>query len=120
MGDLKDKHGINLLKIFVSNDEASQVMQNLVLDDEATIKLAWYYVEPTASFQFDEFIEHLTPKTLDQFREAFWDAVVGFSSPLKQNLLRDLWGQMKRDLKKASLSQMSNDAVSDLPQEETF
>ena len=100
---LPDKFGINLCKIFTDGEAAGETMQSLVLDDECCLRLAWHYVNETASFTEEEFLQQMTGSDLERFREDFWAAVINFSGPLKRNLLTELWNQFKRDLKKVEL-----------------
>lgn len=99
-----DKFGINLGKIFTDEVAASETMQALIFDDERTIDLAWYFINEKTDMTFDDFLKKLTGKELEQFREDFWSAVVNFSPRLKQDLLRELWNQFKKDLKKVDLT----------------
>lgn len=117
---LPSKFGIHLNKIFTDGDAAAQTMQTLALDDELCLKLAWYYVEPTASaMDEDDFYRAMSGKDLERFRDAFWQEVVNFSGPLKKNLLMEMWSQFKRDLKKAELAtENSNASLSDSNPEE--
>jgi hypothetical protein len=108
---LPEKFGINLSKMFTDPDASSETMQALTLDDEKTLKLAWYYVEPSASFPEEEFLEQMTGKDLERFREDFWSAVVNFSGPLKKNLLMAMWDQFKRDIKKAEFESPTSDVL---------
>lgn len=115
---LPEKFDLRLCAIFTDGEAAADTMQGLILDDEKTINLAWHYVEPTASFTYDEFLEEMQGKDLERFREDFWSAVVNFSGPLKKNLLTEMWNQFKRDLKKAELqSETSTASPSDSNQE---
>jgi hypothetical protein len=108
---LPEKFGINLCKIFTDGDAAANTMQALILDDELTLKLAWYYIEEKASFDWEEFLELMEGKDLERFREDFWAAVVNFSGVLKRNLLQEMWNQFKRDLKKAELMNTTSDVL---------
>ena len=101
---LPEKFGINLSKIFTDGEVAADTMQTLILDDEKTLDLCWHYLNEKTEIEFDEFLEVISGKDLERFREDFWAAVVNFSSPLKKKLLQDLWSQFKRDLKKADLT----------------
>ena len=107
---LPDKFDINLSKIFTDGEAASETMQALILDDERTLNLLWYYMQDTAPFTQDEFLEMMSGRDLERFREDFWAAVVNFSGPLKKNLLTEMWNQFKRDLKKAELQSETSDA----------
>lgn len=107
---LPEKFGINLSKIFTDGEVAADTMQTLILDDEKTLNLSWHYIEEHTEIEFDEFLQVISVKDLERFREDFWAAVVNFSSPLKKKLLQDLWSQFKRDLKKADLTTDTSDA----------
>lgn len=100
---LPEKFGINLTKIFTDGEAASQTMQALILDDEKSLELAWHYIHEHTDISYEEFLETVTGKDLERFREDFWSAVVNFSGPLKRRLLQELWDQFKRDLKRAEL-----------------
>lgn len=106
---LPEKFGINLSKIFTDGEVAADTMQTLILDDEKTLDLCWHYLNEKTEIEFDEFLEVISGKDLERFREDFWAAVVNFSSPLKKKLLQDLWSQFKRDLKKADLTMETSD-----------
>ena len=115
---LPEKFGINLAKVFTSGEEAASTMEILVLDDEKSLALAWHYIEPTASFDEEQFLTDMNGSLLDQFREDFWAAVVNFTGPLKRNLMREMWEQFKRDLKKVDLqTETSTASPSDSSQE---
>jgi len=107
---LPDKFGIRLSKIFTDGDAAADTMQKLILDDEATLKLCWHYIEEHTDLNYSEFLDIMEGKDLERFREDFWAAVVNFSGPLKKNLLIEMWTMFKRDLKKAELASMTSDA----------
>ena len=106
---LPEKFGISLSKIFTDGEVAADTMQTLILDDEKTLDLCWHYLNEKTEIEFDEFLEVISGKDLERFREDFWAAVVNFSSPLKKKLLQDLWSQFKRDLKKADLTMETSD-----------
>jgi len=101
---LPDKFNINLTKIFVDSELASKTMETLVLDDERTLSLMWFFVEPTASIDYDTFLEKVSPQELEEFREAFWAEVVNFSGSLKKNMMLQMWTEFKKELKKAHLT----------------
>jgi hypothetical protein len=115
---LPQRFGINLSKIFTDPEMASQTLQNLTFDDEKTLQLMWYFIEPTASMDYDEFLEKITPKELENFREMFWAAVVNFSGSLKKNILLQMWDDFKREVKKADLMKMTSEASSSVSSQE--
>lgn len=108
---LPEKFGISLTKVFTDGDAATETMQNLVLDDEKTLELAWFYIEPTAAFDKEDFYKQITGKDLEQFREDFWSAVVNFSGPLKKNLLMEIWTEFRKELKAAKLDLQELESV---------
>lgn len=101
------KLGVRLNDIFADEDAASETMQNLLLDDEKTLLLAWHFIKDTASFGYDDFLDKMSPRKTDTFREVFWEEVANFSGALKENLLRDMWREFKKALKNPSLEQTS-------------
>ena len=87
---LPEKFGISLSKIFTDGEVAAATMETLILDDEKTLDLCWHYLNEKTELEFDQFLEVISSKDLERFREDFWAAVVNFSSPLKKKLLQDL------------------------------
>lgn len=117
---LPEKFGIHLSRLFSSEEAASETLSALVLDDERSLKLMYYYVEEQTGSDWDEFLDSVSPKELDEFREAFWTEVENFSGPLKKNLLRQIWTEFKREIKKSSLEKMNTGPLlSDSDQEES-
>lgn len=116
---LPEKFGIYLSRLFSSEEYASETMSALVLDDERSLKLMYYYVEDQSTMEWDQFLDNVTPKELEAFREAFWVEVENFSGSLKKNLLRQIWTEFKREIKKGSLEKQSTEPlVSDSDPEE--
>lgn len=118
---LPQKFGVSLTRMFVDQDEANETMVSLTMDDEKTLALAWYYVEQTASgMDEDDFLKVMTGKDLERFRDAFWQAVVNFSGPLKKPLLEEIWKDFKKSLKSPELlNQISEQSSSNSDQEES-
>lgn len=119
---LPEKFDIEVLKLFINDQITNKVVSQLLLDDELTLRLCWFFLEPQVSFDFDKFVELLDtePEAIEGFREVFWGAVVNFSSPQKKGVLRDLWDQMKREMRQLKLeSTTSSTSPSDSKQEES-
>jgi hypothetical protein len=113
---LPEKFEIEILKLFINDQITNKVVSQLLLDDELALKVCWFFLEPQVSFDFDKFVELLDtePEAIDGFREVFWGAVVNFSSPQKKGVLRDLWDQMKKEMKALKLeSPASSTSLSD-------
>lgn len=119
---LPEKFDIEVLKLFINDQITNKIVSQLLLDDEVALRLCWFFLESQVSFDFDKFIELLDtePEAIDNFREVFWGAVVNFSSPQKKGVLRDLWDQMKREMKALKLDSItSSTSPSDSNQEES-
>lgn len=119
---LPEKFDIEVLKLFINDEVTQKVVGQLLLDDELALRVCWFFLEPQVSFDFDKFIELLDtePEAIDNFREVFWGAVVNFSSPQKRGVIRDLWDQMKRELKAFKIaSTTSPNSSSDSNHEES-
>lgn len=102
---LPEKFEINILKLFVNEEETQRTVANLLNDDELALRLCWHYLEPQVTYDWDKFLQLLDeePEAVEAFRETFWAAVVNFSSPQKKGVLLDMWKIMKRELKQLSL-----------------
>lgn len=112
--DLPEKFGISLTKIFTDEEKVEQTMQALVLDDEKTIDLLWYYIADKTGLEFDQLLEQITGRDLERFRENFWEEVVNFFGPLKKEMLTSLWKEFKNGIKKADFENLtSNVSLSD-------
>jgi hypothetical protein len=102
---LPEKFDIEILKLFVDDQLTQQTASRLLVDDELALRLFWYYLEPQVEFNWDKFLELLDeePEAVENFREAFWSAVVNFSSPQKKGILGDMWKMLKKEMKQLSL-----------------
>lgn len=108
---LPEKFDINILKLFVNEEETQKTISNLLNDDDLALRLCWFYLEPHVSFDWEKFLQLLDEEleAVENFREAFWAAVVNFSSPQKKGVLLEMWKIMKREMKQLSLeSQISS------------
>ena len=119
---LPDKFNINILKLFVNEEETQRTIQNLLADDDLALRLCWFYLEPQVQFDWDKFLELLDeePEAIEHFRETFWAGVVNFSSPQKKGVLLEMWKIMKREMKQLSLeSQISSKSSTESNLEES-
>ena len=109
---LPEQFSISITKILSDNEQATETLNTLVLDDEKTLKLMWHFMEPTASMGIEQFLTIVTTPEIEAFREAFWAEVVNFSGSLKKNILLQMWDQFKRDLKTTDVQQRMNSVES--------
>jgi hypothetical protein len=102
---LPEKFGIEILKLFVDEQLTQQTTHRLLVDDDLALRLCWSFIEPQVSYDWDKFLELLDeePEAIENFREAFWSAVINFSSPQKKGVLLEIWKMLKRELKQLSL-----------------
>lgn len=119
---LPEKFDIEILKLFINEEQTQKTIQSLLADDELALKLCWFYIEPQVQFDWDKFLELLDeePEAIENFRETFWAAVVNFSSPQKKGVLLEMWKIMKREMKQLSLeSQISSKSSTESNPEES-
>ena len=109
---LPEQFSISITKILSDNEQATETLNTLVLDDEKTLKLMWHFMEPTASMEMEQFLTIVSTPEIEAFREAFWAEVVNFSGSLKKNILLQMWDQFKRDLKTTDVQQRMNSVES--------
>ena len=105
--EIRSKFDFNVLRLFIEDENAAQQIQRLALDDEFAIDLCWHMIESKVSYGKDKFIENMTDMTvMDAFREAFWAAVVNFSSPLKKSALIQFWRELKKEIKNVDVAKL--------------
>jgi hypothetical protein len=104
---LPDQFQIKPLKLFGETDEASLLMQTLVLDDEKALKLMHFFADKVDPMTFDDFIDIVEPSELHSFVEEFWEALANFSGPLKKPMMIQMWKEFKKSMQEDSLLKMN-------------
>ena len=117
---LEKQFGLKLADFFVDNEKTMEAVQKLILEDEFTIDLLWYYFGNQHKVTREDMEELITSlDLLDEFREKFWAAVINFTSAHKKKMLLDLWDQVKKQIKKFDVAEMISNASSlELEEEE--
>jgi hypothetical protein len=117
---LEKQFGLKLADFFVDNEKTMEAVQKLILEDEFTIDLLWYYFSNQHKVTREVMEEQITSlDLLDHFREQFWAAVINFTSAHKKKILLDLWDQVKKQIKKFDVAEMISNASSlELEEEE--
>lgn len=117
---LEKQFGLKLADFFVDNEKTMEAVQKLILEDEFTIDLLWYYFGNQHKVTREDMEELITSlDLLDEFREKFWAAVINFTSAHKKKILLDLWDQVKKQIKKFDVAEMISNASSlELEEEE--
>lgn len=110
---IREKFDFNILKLFIEDENAAHQIQRLALDDEFAIDVCWYLLESKLPYSKEKFIENITDMTvIEQFREAFWAAIVNFSSPLKRSALVQFWKEMKKEIRNVDVAKLISEASS--------
>jgi len=110
---LEKQFGLKLADFFVDNEKTMEAVQKLILEDEFTIDLLWYYFSNQHKVTREVMEEQITSlDLLDHFREQFWAAVINFTSAHKKKILLDLWDQVKKQIKKFDVAEMISNASS--------
>ena len=118
---LEKQFDLKLMDFFVDNEKTMEAVQKLILDDDFTIDLLWYYFGNQHKITREDMEACISSlDLLDEFREKFWAAVVNFTSAHKKKILLDLWAQVKMQIKKFDVAEMmSNASSSELEEEES-
>ncbi|GIW60301.1 MAG: hypothetical protein KatS3mg087_1367 [Patescibacteria group bacterium] len=107
--EIPKKFDIHICKMFTDSEKSSDTLERLMMDDELTINLLWHLIQDEAVITYDEFLDSLSGAELDKFREAFWDEVANFFGPLRQGMIRQIWKEFKKEIKKADLQKMTSE-----------
>ena len=87
--------GLDILAIF---QDSEKVVMTIMANDNVMLKVWHHYVKDVEP-DFNSAVEDLEATEMHQFKEAFWQAVVNFSSPPMQPLLEHIWKEVKKSLK---------------------
>lgn len=92
-------YGLDILTLFQENNK---VLQTILLDDATMLKIAYFYADRETGIEWVEFLKELDSMDngLEKFKEAFWNLVVGFSSPSVRGGLQKMWVEAKKQMKK--------------------
>ena len=99
--------GLDILGVITDTTPILQIMA----DDKTMIKV-WYHFVKDVEPDFDDALKALKPEEMQAFKEAFWESVVNFSSLPMRETLRQMWEQVKKQLKqpKNLLKNISQDS----------
>ena len=98
----KTEFGMNLLKMF-EGDNINTISVTLALDDEKIIEIWWWFISKKLGDSNDvreRAIDNLTRKSLSEFKECLWAAIVNFSDPAIKQALLDLKRRLPELLRK--------------------
>ena len=90
--DLPDL-GIDILDIF--KDQST--MMAILTNDRVMIPVLYYFCDKHCS-TLENAIENLTPSVMEEFREAFWNEVINFTSPQMRPALQETMKMLKTEL----------------------
>jgi hypothetical protein len=96
------------------------VIQTIMLDDSVMLKIWYYYVKEETGDDWKDALGILdqTPGGLKQFKDAFWDMVVGFSPHAVQEAMKDNWKRIQKELKKSVETNSNSSSSSSSPEPE--
>lgn len=105
---LKSEFEINLLNMFEGNN-LDHLATNLTLNDELAIELWWDTIKSKyTSEDRIKCIDKLSRESLDNFKEAYWAAIVNFSPRAGKDTLLDLKKHLPELLRRSAASQMKD------------
>lgn len=118
---INDKYEYNILKLFIDTETTNQAIIRLHADTEFVVNLAWDLLGDRLTISKDQLLEiWSSPAEFEPFIEAFWAAVVNFSTPAVRKLLRDTWDQLRKELRNIKIDfETSMKSSSESPVEES-
>ena len=70
---------------------------NILTNEKVMVELFHYYVKGHCS-TMENMLEKLTPETMTEFREVFWNEVVNFTNPQMRPALQKTVEMIKKEL----------------------
>lgn len=109
--------GLDVLSVLKENNT---VIQTIMLDDSLMLKVWYYYVKEATGDSWEDALDALdkTPDGLETFKKAFWDMVVGFTSPSMQDALKKMWKEVQREIKERVEKNLSTLSSASLVEQE--
>lgn len=84
---LLPKFGIDLTNL-LAEDVLDKMLNQMFLNDDLPLKLWQHYIsEHLGDDGVDQALDELTPASLQQFKDTFWEAVKVFIGPLRAQIL---------------------------------
>lgn len=99
---------LHLADLVSDGVKSQDTINTLMLNDNIIIKLMWHYLKPHLDIDWIEFLKKVDTKEVHDFRTVFWESVLDFSGPLKVNLLKQAWAEMRKELKEVTLEQLAS------------
>ena len=84
---LLPKFGIDLTNL-LADDVLDKMLNQMFLNDDLPLRLWRYYIsEHLGESAVDDALDDLTPASLQQFKDVWWNAVKVFIGPLRSSIL---------------------------------
>ena len=99
---------LHIADLVSDNVKSQDTVNNIMLNDNIIIKLMWHYLKPHVEMEWVDFLKKVESKEVHDFRQVFWEAVLDFSGPLKVNLLKEIWAEMKKELQELTLEKLDS------------
>lgn len=110
------KLGIELLKMFSDQTVIGKLTEILhVYDDRCLELLKYFFVKVHEREPNEEELSDLDGPKMDEFRDAFWEAIENFSGAHRKQLIQQIKAEVLAALQKLSLEELS---TTSLPEQE--
>ena len=103
--------GIDILNIF----DGEKTIMNILTSEKVMVEVFYYFAKNHCS-TIENMLENLTPETMNEFREVFWNEVVNFTNPQMRPALQKTVEMIKKEL--ASPERILKVALSELSEEQ--
>jgi len=109
--------GIDVLSAL---DGQSTCVQTIMLNDKVMLKVAYYYVNEYRQTDFDEFLDTIdeTKDFMTNFRNTFWDMVLGFMPRQAEPALKKMKMFIEKQLREADVKLQSDSSADSLEEQE--
>jgi len=92
----RDQDVINIL-CMLDGANFEELFQKLETNDEFLIDMLWKFLDSTLTKE--EFYEAVNRKSLDEFKEALWNAILNFTKPAVRIMIAEAIVQMRIRMK---------------------
>jgi hypothetical protein len=91
-----------------------------MLNDKVMLKVAYYYVNEYRQTDFDEFLDTIdeTKDFMTNFRNTFWDMVLGFMPRQAEPALKKMKMFIEKQLREADVKLQSDSSADSLEEQE--
>jgi len=94
-------------------DGTSTTVQTIMLNDKVMLRVCYYYVNEDSAIDWLDFLDELdvTVGGLQQFKDGFWDMVLGFLPPQATPALKAMRRHVEKQLKDPDIKTLSDSSL---------